>query len=137
MFRSLAGWLLFAFCAMQMMTSAHALPMEEPLPDAAMESRASQLFQELRCVVCQSESLADSHSEMARSMRAFIRGEIQAGKNNEDITQGLIARYGDYILMHPPFKAATWLLWLGPALILLGGAWIALRIFRGSNDRAL
>lgn len=115
---------------------AFALGVEEPLPDAAQEARAKTLFHEFRCVVCQSESVADSPAQVAADVRRTVRDQVSAGKNDADIKQYLTSRYGDFILMRPPFAGYTLLLWLGPALFLLGGGWLMLRLFRPKGGTA-
>ncbi len=107
-----------------------ALGIEEPLPDAAQEARAKALFHEFRCVVCQSESVADSPAQVAADVRRTVREQVSAGKGDDEIKRYLVSRYGDFILMRPPFTGYTLLLWAGPALFLLAGGWLMLRLFR-------
>ena len=89
-----------------------------PLADKAHEKRAQNLFREIRCMVCAGESVADSHAAVAGDMRANIRKQIEQGVSDEAIKMDLADKYGDVILMDPPFKRGTVLLWLGPWLIL-------------------
>ena len=110
--------------------SALALSVDTPLADAAQEARAKALFRELRCVVCQSEPLADSPSDMAKAMRLAIREQIASGMSDEEVKEFLISRYGDFILMNPPLKPATYLLWFGPLMIFVAAGWFVLRFFR-------
>jgi cytochrome c-type biogenesis protein CcmH len=100
---------------------------DQPLPDAAQEARAQALFEDIRCVVCQHESIADSPAGIAADMRRLVRGEVAAGRTDEEIEAGLVRRYGDYVLFRPPFRAGTLLLWLGPFLVVLiaGGVLLA------------
>ena len=107
-----------------------ALTVEEPLSDQALEARAQVLFHEIRCVVCQGEAISDSPAEVAADFRRAIRHEIVDGKSNEQIKTYLASRYGDGILMNPPFKGSTWLLWGGPLLMVLGAIACAVRYFR-------
>jgi cytochrome c-type biogenesis protein CcmH len=100
---------------------AFALTVDEPLADGAQEARAKALFHEYRCVVCASESLAESPAEVAKEIRAFIRGEVASGKSDAQITDFLVARYGDVILMEPPLNAQTLALWALPFLMLGAG----------------
>lgn len=99
------------------LSGAWALGVEEPLPDAAQEARARDLFRQLRCVVCQGESLADSPADIAIDMRRDIRVKIAAGKKDEEIIGYLAGRYGDVVLMRPPVASAP-LLWMLPFLIV-------------------
>lgn len=90
--------------------------------DPLIEQRMIKLAEELRCLVCQNESLAGSHAELAEDLRREIRAQMKAGKNDKEVIQYLTDRYGDFVLYRPPFKPVTWLLWLGPLLFLaLGG----------------
>lgn len=100
------------------------------LPDPAQERRARALMETIRCLVCQSESIADSPSEMASDMRAMIRQRIQAGEDPEAIRAWLIQRYGDWVSYAPPVEPITWPLWAAPFLLILGGAWLARGRFR-------
>jgi cytochrome c-type biogenesis protein CcmH len=99
----------------------------EPLAqDPQVEARLVNLAQELRCLVCQNESLASSHAELADDLRQEVRGLIKQGKTDQEIKDFLVARYGDFVLYRPEVKPLTWVLWFGPfalvilALILLG-----------------
>ncbi len=101
--------------------------------DAAIETRLNHLSRELRCVVCQNESLAESPAELANAMREEIRDLMRAGKTDAEVLGFLTARYGDFVLFRPPFKPLTYLLWLGPFLFLGFGAliwFVALRARR-------
>jgi cytochrome c-type biogenesis protein CcmH len=96
----------------------------EPLPfkNHAEEVRFQHLTGQLRCLVCQNESLADSNAELARDLRLDVFQQMQHGKSDAQIKQYLVARYSDFVLYDPPVNPDTWLLWFGPLLILLGGA---------------
>jgi cytochrome c-type biogenesis protein CcmH len=85
------------------------------------ESRYQNLTAELRCVVCQNQSVADSNAELAQDIRDLVRNKIIAGQSDEQITDFLVERYGDFVLYNPPVKAKTYLLWLGPVILLLVG----------------
>ena len=121
--------------AMMMVFSAptSALNVEEPLPDAALEAAAQQLFHEIRCVVCQGETIADSPAEVAGDLRRLVREKVAAGESGDAIKAYLVSRYGEVVLMHPPLSGATALLWFGPLLILLISATFILRYFRKSR----
>ncbi len=90
--------------------------------DPAVEKRMVALAANLRCLVCQNESLASSHAELAEDLRREVREQISAGKSNDQIIDYLVARYGDFVLYDPPVKTYTLLLWIGPFLFMLGGA---------------
>ncbi len=95
---------------------------EEILDDPALEARARALGQQLRCLVCQNQSIDDSDAPLAADLRRIVREQLVAGKSEEEIKAYLVARYGDFILLKPPVKPATWGLWIGPFLLLgLGG----------------
>ena len=101
---------------------------DRPLADAGQEARAQALFDDIRCVVCQHEAIADSPAGVAADMRRLVREEIAAGRTDTEIRAGLVDRYGDYILFKPPVRMGTWLLWFGPfLLVLIAGAVLALR----------
>ncbi|WP_051952476.1 cytochrome c-type biogenesis protein [Methylocapsa aurea] len=101
---------------------AMAVQPDEIMADANLEARARHLSAELRCMVCQNESIDDSNAELARDLRILVRERLQAGDSDEAIRAFLIQRYGDFILLRPPFKATTWLLWGAPFLVLVVGA---------------
>jgi cytochrome c-type biogenesis protein CcmH len=86
--------------------------------DPAIEQRMVNLASDLRCLVCQNESLAGSHAELAEDLRREIRSQMKAGKNDKEVIEYLTTRYGDFVLYRPPFKPVTYLLWLGPLLFL-------------------
>jgi cytochrome c-type biogenesis protein CcmH len=100
------------------------------LPDPRQERRARALMEEIRCLVCQGQSIADSDAEMAGDMRALIRRRIEAGESAASIRAWLIARYGNWVTYDPPFEPVTWPLWGLPLLLILGGAWLARGRFR-------
>jgi cytochrome c-type biogenesis protein CcmH len=89
--------------------------------DPAIEARMMALAQELRCLVCQNQTLADSQADLAADLRQEIRELMQKGQSDEQVKRYLVARYGDFVLYRPPLKPTTWLLWFGPALLLIGG----------------
>ena len=95
-----------------------------------LDKRVMTLANELRCMVCQNQTLADSNAELAVDMRNRIREELQAGRSEEEVVDLLVSRYGDFVLYRPPLKATTVLLWTGPFLLLVLGAWILVRRVR-------
>ena len=105
--------------------SAHAVEPKEVLSDPALESRARVVGKELRCVVCQNQSIDDSNAELAGDMRLLVRDRILQGDSNEEVIAYMVDRYGDYVLLDPPFKASTYVLWVGPPVIgALGLFWV-------------
>ncbi|MCC6380339.1 MAG: cytochrome c-type biogenesis protein CcmH [Burkholderiales bacterium] len=102
----------------------------QPAPDPALEGRLKRLESELRCLVCQNQTLADSNAPLAEDLRREVRELAVSGKSDDDIRAFLVARYGDFVLYEPPVKATTWLLWFGPFLLLAGGALVWLAIVR-------
>lgn len=92
--------------------------------DAALDARLKKLDEELRCLVCQNQSLADSNAPLAQDLRREVRTLADAGKSDAQIKEYLVARYGDFVLYKPPVKGTTWLLWFGPFLLLAGGAFV-------------
>ena len=98
---------------------ALALAQEAQLADPALEQRARDLSREIRCVVCQSQSVADSDADIAQELRVIIREQIAAGRSDQEIRDYLVARYGDFVLFDPPFKGSTYVLWIGPFAILV------------------
>ena len=95
--------------------------------DPNLEKRASSLAQELRCLVCQNQTLADSNAPLAVDLRNQIREQLAAGKSEQDVIDFMVARYGDFVLYRPPFKASTVLLWVGPFLFLVLGMGLLIR----------
>ena len=98
--------------------------------DAAEETRFRELVQQLRCVMCQNQSLADSDAMIARDLRAQVLAMMRAGKSDDQIKAYLVERYTDFVLYRPQVRPTTWLLWFGPALLLIGGAWWVAGIVR-------
>jgi len=111
--------------------SARAVLPDEMLRDPALEARARTISQGLRCVVCQNQTIDDSDAPLARDLRLLVRERLQKGDSDGQCRAYLVARYGDYVLLKPPFEAATLVLWLGPAVVLgIGGAGIATYLLR-------
>lgn len=101
---------------------AAAVMPDEMLPDAAQESRARAISKDLRCVVCQNQSIDDSDAPLARDLRMLVREQITAGKSDAQVRDYVVARYGNFVLLKPPVEADTLLLWAGPFAVLLLGA---------------
>ena len=109
-----------------------AAPAVDTAGDPALEARVQVVAAELRCLVCQNQSLADSHADLALDLKNQVREQLRAGRTPDEVVAYMTSRYGDFVLYRPPFKATTLLLWLGPALLLVGGLaglWRAERIF--------
>jgi cytochrome c-type biogenesis protein CcmH len=102
----------------------------------AEEQHFKDLIEELRCLVCQNQSLADSDAELAHDLRAEVYEMIQAGKSDEEIVDFLVARYGDFVLYNPPVKPSTYLIWFGPFALLLLAAILLLRSVRRQKQTA-
>ena len=106
-----------------LMFSAQSAAREAPAAadDPVLEKRVVKLTSELRCLVCQNQSLADSHADLAIDLKNQVRSQMQAGKSDAEIRAYMVARYGDFVLYDPPFKASTLLLWAGPFALLVVG----------------
>ncbi len=114
-----------------------ALGPDEILTDPALEARARALSRQLRCLVCQTESIDDSNAELARDLRLLVRRRLVTGESDAQVLDYIHARYGDYVLMRPPVLGRTALLWFGPFLLLAGvGGWLVIRARRGGKAPA-
>ena len=102
-------------------TPAFAVLPSEQLADPGLEARARAIGAELRCVVCQNQTIDDSDAELAHDLRVLLRQRLKAGDTDQQAVAFIVNRYGDYVLLKPPFEAETLLLWLGPLLVLLAG----------------
>lgn len=100
------------------------------------EARYGALIEELRCVVCQNQSLADSNAELAQDLRDEVRGMVEEGKSDDEITAFLVQRYGDFVLYRPPLQPKTYLLWLGPGVLLLIASIVLVFIVRRGRRAA-
>ena len=116
--------------------SARAVQPDEILPDPALETRARNLSRELRCMVCQNQSIDDSDAPLARDLRLLVRERLKAGDSDTQIVDFLVARYGDFVLLKPRFTPHTALLWLLPFLVLIAGAATLLVLRRRQHRRA-
>lgn len=127
--------LLALLCLIALPRVAVAVEPSEMLKDPKLEARARELSTQLRCMVCQNESIDESQATLAHDLRVLIRQRIAAGESNQQVRDYLVSRYGDFILLKPPFKPETLLLWGTPLLILLGGgAAILLSIRRRASS---
>ena len=115
--------------------TAPALAIEaKPVEDPQIEQRMQALTQQLRCLVCQNETLADSRADLAEDLRKEIREQMKAGKSDKEITAFLTQRFGDFVLYNPPVKATTYLLWFGPFVLLLGGTLLLYRYVKHRRE---
>ena len=118
--------------------SAGAVEPSERLADPALEARARTLSKELRCLVCQNQSIDDSNADLAHDLRVLLRRRLVAGDSDQQVLDHVAARYGMFVLLAPPFAPVTWLLWLTPPLLVLGGGGLLLlRARRRRPDRAV
>jgi cytochrome c-type biogenesis protein CcmH len=102
-------------------SAAYAVQPDEIMSDSAKEARARELSRELRCMVCQNQSIDDSEAPLARDLRLLVRERIAAGDSDAQVIDFLVARYGEFVLLKPRLNSHTWLLWLVPPLVLAGG----------------
>ena len=109
---------------------AHAVRPDEMLADPALEARAREISRELRCLVCRNQSIDDSDADLAHDLRVLVRERLKSGDSNDQTIGFVRARYGDFVLLRPPFAIGTALLWGGPLLVLLLGAFAVARLYR-------
>jgi len=114
--------------------AAWAVQPDEIMPDPALEARARDLSSQLRCLVCQNQSIDDSDASLAKDIRVLIRERIAKGESNAEVREFLVSRYGDFILLKPPFKRETLLLWLSAPLTLAFGTFAILRASRRAPE---
>jgi cytochrome c-type biogenesis protein CcmH len=118
--------------------AAHAVEPAERLADPALEARARALSQELRCLVCQNQSIDESNADLAHDLRVIVRQRLLAGDTDQQVLDYIVARYGVFPLLDPPFAPATYLLWLTPPVLVLGaGIFLLVRARRRRPDREL
>jgi cytochrome c-type biogenesis protein CcmH len=118
-------------------SAAHAVLPDEVMSNPAKELRARNLSRELRCMVCQNQSIDDSEAPLARDIRLLVRERIAAGDSDAQVIDFLVARYGEFVLLKPRFERQTLLLWLVPPLLLIGGGlalWLHIRRRRGGES---
>jgi cytochrome c-type biogenesis protein CcmH len=121
--------------ALAVAAPAYAIEPREQLNDPALEARARTLGQELRCLVCQNESIDDSNADLARDLRTIVREKLTAGDSDQQVLDFVTARYGDFVLLRPPVRAGTLVLWFGPAVLLIA-AIIAMTLRRRARAKA-
>lgn len=115
---------------------ALAVNPDEVLPDPALEERARDLSIELRCLVCQNQSIDDSDAPLAKDLRVLIRQRLAAGDSDAEVIDFVVARYGEFVLLRPRFAPHTWALWLGTPVLLILASLIILRSFRRRQSEA-
>jgi cytochrome c-type biogenesis protein CcmH len=116
--------------AVMVASTAFAVQPDEVLPDPSLEARARALSQQLRCLVCQNQSIDDSEAPLARDLRILLRERLKGGDDDHQVLDFLVARYGEFVLLKPPFAWHTALLWLGPPALLLAGALVLIVLAR-------
>ena len=105
------------------------------LADPRLEARAREVGRELRCLVCRNQSIDDSDADLAHDLRVLVRQRIAGGDSDDQVIEYVRARYGDFVLLKPPFETTTLLLWAGPALIVVCGGFAVIRLYRRRADR--
>jgi cytochrome c-type biogenesis protein CcmH len=125
--------LLLAVLACAFASAKEATPLAE---DPVVEQRLIAISEEMRCLVCQNESLAGSRAELAQDLRRELRELIRAGKSDAEIKEFMVSRYGDFVLYRPPVKPTTWLLWAGPFVLMIGGI-VALLVYLRRRGQAV
>jgi cytochrome c-type biogenesis protein CcmH len=132
-------WLRALFLALCLLPSAPALAVQpdEVLADPVLEARARALSKELRCMVCQNQSIDDSEAPLARDLRVLVRERLTAGDSDRQVINFLVDRYGEFVLLKPRLSPHTAVLWLGPPLLLFGGAIALVVVARRRKNRGL
>ena len=131
--KALTLLLVFVFLA-ALAASAGAVQPSEKLGDPVLESRARSISAGLRCLVCQNQSIDDSDADLAHDLRILVRERLQAGDTDEQVQHYLVDRYGDYVLLNPPFKTSTLALWIGPPVFVLIGLGAVISFYRRRRE---
>jgi cytochrome c-type biogenesis protein CcmH len=126
--------LLSLALSISVVLTASAVFIEERLEDPAQEERAREISEGIRCLVCQNQSILDSNADLARDLRQVVRERILLGDSDDAVREYLVVRYGDWVLLNPPFKLRTYLLWFGPIIIFVVGL-LALGLFIRRKSR--
>jgi cytochrome c-type biogenesis protein CcmH len=119
--------LILALSLAMTVLAAQAKDAAPAAADPLLEKRVTALASELRCLVCQNQTLADSHADLALDLKQQIREKLAAGMSEAEVVDFMVQRYGDFVLYRPPLKGSTWLLWFGPLLLLVAGCGLLLR----------
>jgi cytochrome c-type biogenesis protein CcmH len=114
--------IVFLVSALSLTAPAYAVLPREQLADPRLEARARAISQELRCVVCQNQTIDDSDATLAHDLRLIVRERLKAGDSDQEVKAYILKRYGPYVLLRPPLEPETLLLWFGPLIVLMGGA---------------
>ncbi len=125
--------LLPIFAALLAAAPVHAVEPDEMLDNPVLELRAREISKELRCVVCQNENIDESNAELARDLRLVVRDRLLAGDADDQVVKYVVDRYGDYVLLRPPFKGSTYILWFGPLVFALLAAFGGWRFYRARS----
>lgn len=133
---------LFKFLLACLLACMTALVLANDAPpaasDPALEKRVQALSEELRCLVCQNQTIADSHAELAIDLKNKVREMLAQGMSEQEVIDYMVQRYGDFVMYRPPLKGSTWLLWFGPFLLLTGGiAVLGLKLKKRNLPEAL
>lgn len=130
---------LLLACVLVLMNAAAGANEAQPVAaNPALEKRVMALAEELRCLVCQNQTIADSHAELAIDLKNQVREKLAQGMSDKAVIDYMVQRYGDFVLYRPPVKTTTWLLWFGPFLLLIGGiAFLGLKLSRRRQPEAL
>jgi len=131
---SLGFAVAFALTILAPIGPAQAVRPDEMLADPTLEARAREVSRELRCLVCRNQSIDDSDADLAHDLRVLVRERVTAGDSNEQVIGFVRARYGDFVLLRPPFAIGTALLWGGPLLVLLLGGLAVARFYRRRDE---
>jgi cytochrome c-type biogenesis protein CcmH len=129
------GRILLVLGLLLVCSPAGAVNPDERLADPALEARARALSLELRCLVCQNQSIDDSNAPLARDLRVIVRERLLAGDSDREVIDWVVARYGDFVLLRPPMKPSTWPLWAAPAVVLALGL-VAVALFFRRRPRS-
>lgn len=128
--------LIFGFLIVSV-PQAQAVNPDEILSDPVLELRARDIGKNLRCLVCQNQSIDESDADLARDLRVLVRERLVAGDSDQEVIDYVVSRYGDYVLLKPPFKPITFVLWGGPILIFLMVLFIGFRMTRNRGHRSV
>src|SRR5882724_10796117 len=128
--KQLIALICISICFAVVVIAKDAQPNEDP----QIEQRMKNLTEQLRCLVCQNETLADSRADLAEDLRKQVREQMKAGTSDQEILAYLTQRYGDFVLYNPPVKATTYLLWFGPFILLIGGTGVLYRYLKHRRE---
>ncbi len=133
----IAKFILVFLFLLTMPIMGHAIEPAEQLADKQLEARAREISASLRCMVCQNQTIDDSNADIAKTLRVVVRERLVAGDNNDQVIQYLVARYGHFVLMKPPFYSGTYILWFSPLILVVFGIWLLWRYYhRPKNDES-